>query len=349
MHTKQQVRELLHPADPARDAVVPPSPLTAHDLILRAEDATATPAGPVRRAAPRRTVLVGAAAAVAALGSAGLAQALRDGPVPALPTSPQPVDGVVLQPVSYEVTATEPAGRHLRALAARIVDAPHEGAAGPYSYHHTKSWGSPTVFSPEGHRMSYVQERREWVADDGRRWQDTKSLGVEFPDAASREYWSTRPQSPSANPSATRRPPGIAEIPPDPVARRLPADRAELARWLRIDQSAGDVAMRTYHLYSSYLVPRRTRADLLTILAENPGFVWRGRVVDRAGRQGVAVTADLVPPAGQGLIVERAQMLLVFDPSTGELLAHEYLETAPKRRVLHYALLLKARRTDTVN
>lgn len=347
MRTKQQVRELLHPADPARDAVVPPSSLAARDLILRAEDATAIPAGPVRRAAPRRTVLVGAAAAVAALGSAGVAQVLRDGPVPVTPAPAQPVAGTVLQPVSYEIAAAEPAGRHLRALAARIVDAPHEGAAGRYSYHHTKSWGGAAMMSPEGHMMSFVQERRDWVADDGRRWQDAKPLDVEFPDAASREYFSTRPQPRSANPSATRPPQGIQEIPRAPEGRPLPADRAELARWLGTGKPAGELAMRTYHLYSSYLVPRRTRADLLTILAEKPGFVWRGRVVDRAGRQGVAVTADLVPPAGEFL--ERAQMLLVFHPSTGELLAYEYLETAPKRRVLHYLLMLDARRTDTVS
>ncbi|MGK5672753.1 CU044_5270 family protein [Micromonospora sp. URMC 106] len=345
MHTKQQVRELLGPADPARHAVVPPSPLTAHDLILRAEDATAIPAGPARRGAPRRTMLVGAAAALAVLGSAGVAQVLRDGaPTGAVPA--QPVAGTVLVPVAYEVVEGEPAGRHLRALAARLVDGPQDTTGGRYSYHHTKSWGGAAMSSPEGHTMSFVEERRHWAADDGRRWQDDKTLGVEFPDAASREYWSTRPQTPAANPSATPPRQGIQEIPREPESRPLPADRAELARWLGAEKPAGELAKPTYQLYSSYLVPKRTRADLLTILAEKPGFVWRGRVVDRAGRQGVAVTADLVPPTGE--YPERAQMLLVFHPSTGELLAHEYLETAPKRRVLHYALLLDARRTDTV-
>ncbi|MEH0970884.1 hypothetical protein V6U77_07055 [Micromonospora sp. CPCC 205546] len=346
MRNTQRVRELLGPADPARDVVVPPSPRTAHDLILRAQDATATPAGPVRRGASRRTVFVGAVATLAVLGPAGVAQVLRYGTAtPAVPA--QPVAGTVLKPVAYEVVAGEPAGRHLRALAARLVDAPPDRTAGRYAYRHGKSWGSPTLMSPERHMMSFVQERREWAADDGRRWQDVEPLGVEYPDEASREYWSTRPQSPAADPSASGPPRGIQEIPPDPVGGRLPADRAELARWLGTGKPAGELAMRVYHLYSSYLVPRRTRADLLTILAGKPGFEWRGRVVDRAGRRGVAVTADLLPPAGQQ--PQRAQMLLVFHPSTGELLAHEYLETAPKRRVLHYALLLDARRTDTVS
>ncbi|MGW4502632.1 CU044_5270 family protein [Micromonospora sp. NPDC004336] len=345
MHTKQQIRELLGPADPARDAVVPPSPRTAHDLILRAEAATATPAGPARRGASRRAMLVGAAAALAVLGSAGVAQVLRDGaPTGAVPA--QPVDGTVLVPVAYEIAAGEPAGRHLRALAARLVDGPQDATGGRYSYHHTKSWGGAAMSSPNGHTMNFVQERRHWAADDGRQWQDDRVLGAEFPDAASREYWSRQPQTPHATPSGTRPPEGIQEIPRDSQGRPLPADRAELERRLGSEKPAGELAMRTYHLYSSYLVPKRTRADLLTILAEKPGFVWRGRVVDRAGRQGVAVTADLVPPAGE--YPERAQMLLVFHPSNGELLAYEYLETAPKRRVLHYELMLDARRTDTM-
>ncbi|MGW5667802.1 hypothetical protein [Micromonospora sp. NPDC003776] len=104
--------------------------------------------------------------------------------------------------------------------------------------------------------------------------------------------------------------------------------------------------MAVYGVFSEHLVPRRTRADILNILAGIPGFVWRGRVVDRAGRAGLGVTADLTPAAGQQ--PERAQMLLVFDPATGELLAHEYLELAPHHRVLHYALLLEGRRTETV-
>ncbi|MEU5947513.1 hypothetical protein ABZ793_18350 [Micromonospora sp. NPDC047465] len=352
MRTKQQVRELLQPADPARDVVVPPAPFSAHDVILRAEDATATPAGPARSVTPRRAVLVGAAATVAALGSAGMVRVLRDGTVPADPTLPQPVDGAVLQPVAYEVAAgAEPAGPHLRALAARLADAPHDGARGRYAYHRVKSWGGMITESPEGHMMSYVQERRSWAAHDGGRWSDTRVLDVEFPDAASREYWSTRMRATATrpSPSGSSAPQGRpVEEPRGWEERRLPNDRRALARELLTGQPAGDVAKRVYDTFARHLVPRRTRADILTLLADKPGFVWRGRVVDRAGRSGVAVTADLTPPADGPQIPQRAQMLLVFDSSTGDLLAHEYLELAPRRRVLHYALLIEATRTDTL-
>jgi hypothetical protein len=349
MHTQQQIRDLLGPADPARDAAVAPPPLSAHDVILRAEEAAAPV--PARRPASRRTVLFGAAAAVTALGSAGLVHVLRDGTVPATPTLPQPVDGAVLQPVAYEIADAEPAGPHLRALAARIMDAPHDGPGGRYAYHRVKSWGGMIEESPEGHMMSYVQERRSWAAHDGSRWSNTKILDVEFPDAASRDYWSTRMPAPATGPSPGGSSAPIGELVEEPrerEGRRLPTDRAALARRLRTDQPAGSVAKAVYDTFAAHLVPRRTRADILTVLADKSGFVWRGRVVDRAGRPGVAVTADLTPPADRPQIPQRAQMLLVFDPSTGELLAHEYLELAPQRRVLHYALLLQTGRTDTL-
>ncbi|MFG2053649.1 CU044_5270 family protein [Micromonospora sp. NPDC048930] len=340
MHTQQQVRDLLGPADPARGVVVPAAPLSAHDLILRAEN-SAPP--PTRRRASRRTLLVGAAAAATAAASAGLVPVLRRGPAP---TGPVPqAGGTVLQPVGYEIaTDGEPAGPHLRALAGGLTDASYDREGGRYAYQRIKFWGRTTLFSPEGYLASYVDERRSWTTPDGRRWSDSTVLDLEFPDAASRDYWTRQPPRPA--PSGTGRPPGPVEEPRDLAAgRRLPTGRAVLARLLRSDRAAGDVAVAAYNVYAQHLLPRRTRADILTILAGKPGFVWRGRVVDRAGRAGVGVTADLTMPTGQP---QRVQMLLVFDPSTGELLAHEHLELAPRHRVLHYGLLLEGRRTDTL-
>jgi hypothetical protein len=94
------------------------------------------------------------------------------------------------------------------------------------------------------------------------------------------------------------------------------------------------------------VVPRQTRATILRILAGVPGFVWRGEVTDRAGRTGVAVTAD------EGDKQHHMQAVLVFDPRTGELLAHEFLalnwqgRLAPLARVSEYTLLLAYDRTN---
>jgi hypothetical protein len=94
-------------------------------------------------------------------------------------------------------------------------------------------------------------------------------------------------------------------------------------------------------LYEQYVVPRQTRATILRILAGVPGFLWRGEVTDRAGRTGVAITAD----DQQHYI----QMVLVFDPRTGELLAQELVALKPQQplaRVSAYDLFLAYDRTD---
>src|SRR2546430_15905 len=52
MAMEERVGALLAPADPARDGAVEPPPLTAHDLIVRAEAAS----GPVGGFPPRRRV-----------------------------------------------------------------------------------------------------------------------------------------------------------------------------------------------------------------------------------------------------------------------------------------------------
>src|SRR5690606_35305126 len=64
-----------------------------------------------------------------------------------------------------------------------------------------------------------------------------------------------------------------------------------------------------------HVVPLATRAAILTVLADLPGWSWRGEVTDRAGRDGVAVTFN-DPEHNQ-------EQLLIFDPATGVLLAHE--------------------------
>ncbi|MFJ8576931.1 CU044_5270 family protein [Micromonospora sp. NPDC093277] len=343
MRIQQQVRDLLGPADPARGVALPPSSLTAHDVILRAETSPAPM--PSRRRTSRRTVLVGAAVAAAALASAGLVPVLWDGGAPT-----RPVDGTVLQPVGYEIaTDAEPAGPYLRALAGRITAAPYDREGGRYAYHRTKTWGGSMQQSKEGYLVSDVEEHRSWATPDGRRWTEDTMLGMEFPDAASRDYWTRQLAAPAVSRVAPS-PAGPVEEPRDPDRNdgRLPSDRAALARLLRIDLPALDMADAVYQTYYRHLVPQRTRADILTILADKPGFVWRGRVVDRAGRPGLGVTADLTLPGDRPEDTQRYEMLLIFDPNTGELLAQEYLERAPEQRVLHYGLLLQASRTDTL-
>lgn len=59
------------------------------------------------------------------------------------------------------------------------------------------------------------------------------------------------------------------------------------------------------------------QAALLRVLADEPGLVDRGQVVDRAGRHGVAVSVD---SAYTGL---PTRYTLILDPHTGMLLDYE--------------------------
>ncbi|MEH0822574.1 MULTISPECIES: hypothetical protein [unclassified Micromonospora] len=108
---------------------------------------------------------------------------------------------------------------------------------------------------------------------------------------------------------------------------------------LKVRYGAGAASKEVSTVYGRYVVPRRTRAEILRVLADVPGFLWRGQVTDRAGRKGVAVTFDDRE--------HHAQSLLIFDPNTGELLAHELLTLAPVR-LSAYQLVLDTAWTDRI-
>lgn len=83
--------------------------------------------------------------------------------------------------------------------------------------------------------------------------------------------------------------------------------------------------------YLRYAVPRETRAQILRVLADVPGFLWRGEATDRAGRKGLAITFD-----------DREhdeQELLIFNPGTGELLASELVVPSLKRTSTYIVIL----------
>lgn len=244
---------------------------------------------------------------------------------------------LVLVPVAYQFdSGAAPAGAQLRALAGKLVDAPYDNRTGRYMYHHTKVWGDPLVTSPDGHYMSLASETKVWQAADGTGKQVTTHLGAQYPDQESQDYWQRRSQGnpPTAAgtgaPAAIPLPLGAAGVSaPDTIAlpaddlAPLPSDRAGLAELLKVSFGAGAASKEVNTVYGRYVVPRKTRAEILRILADVPGFVWRGEVTDRAGRKGVAITFDDRAHDGQSL--------LIFHPNTGELLAHERLTLSPVR------------------
>lgn len=361
MFGQKQTRALLGPADPARNVAVAPARLSAQDLMTRAgstESTAATesttaieptavtePTAATSTGLVRRRVLVG----VGAVATAGVAAAAVGAYALVAPATDQPPGGetphprgAVVVPIAYEVaTDPPPAGDHLRDLAGRITDAPYDGGSGQYAYHRYQTWGGTVAgVSPEGHEMSYVEEFETWTASDGSGRHRQTTLGAEFPDAESERYFEERGLPGPPEPLTSDLPAGFLHPGTPP-----PADPEQLAALLGVDPGDGEpYAVKPLPaLYQRYVVPRQVRAAALEVLADVPGLKWRGEVTDRAGRTGVAVTSE-----ANGL-----EQVLVFDPGTGELLAHELVDERPDDpgipfRVQAYALLLETGWTDTL-
>ncbi|MEW1586346.1 CU044_5270 family protein [Micromonospora vinacea] len=330
MFGAERTRTLLGPADPARNAAVGPPLVSARELIDRA-DATGTVAGRRRVPQTRRLVLTAGTLAVAA-GAVAVLQPFGA----ATPDTPGSATGTVLVPVAYQFDADPPAaGPQLRMLADKIKDAGYDHQSGRYMYHHTKVWGDPVMTSADGrHHVAFASETKLWQAADGTGNQIMTQLEPQYPDQESRDYWQ---RERIGRPATTGTPaPSVMPLPPEEL-RPPSADPSELRERLKVEYGAGAASKEVSTLYGRYVVPRATRAAVLRVLADVPGFRWRGQVTDRAGRNGVAVTFD-----------DREhdqQSLLVFDPRTGELLADELLTLSPVR-ISSYKVILDAAWTN---
>lgn len=337
MFGSARTRTLLKPIDPAQHSVVAPPRLSAHDLIGRAE-AAAEPIADRRPARPTRRLVLTAGTLAVAVGAAAVA--VSSGPSGSSTSEvagPPEVDpGVVLVPVAY--SEARDAGNQLRELASRIVDAEYDNRTGRYMYHHAKTWGDPLMTSPDGrHHLAFAADIKVWQASDGTGRQVTTQLAPQYPDQESRDYWQ-RILKPTVTPSSTPAP-HDAPLPPMALAA-LPSGRAQLNGLLKVSAGAGAVSKEVSTVYGRYVVPRQTRAEILRILADVPGFLWRGEVTDRAGRKGVAITFD-----------DRAhnqQSLLIFDPNTGELLADELLTLSPVQ-LSTYQMILRTAWADRLD
>ncbi|MET7667811.1 CU044_5270 family protein [Micromonospora luteifusca] len=330
-----RTRTLLGPVDPARNAVVAPPLVSARELIDRA-GTTDMVVGRRRVHPTRRLVLAAGTLAVAA----GAVAVLRpfDRPASDAPGGLGDTAGLVLVPVAYQFDADPPeAGPQLRALAEKIKDAEYDHRGGRYMYHHTKLWGDPVMSSADGrHHVAFAGESKVWQAADGTGSQINTQLEPQYPDQESQDYWRRRLDSGPAVAGT----PAPAMIPLPPMELTPPAaDAAGLRELLKVEYGPGAASKEVSTLYSRYVVSRAPRAEILRVLADVPGFRWRGKVTDRAGRDGVAVTFD-----------DRehdAQSLLIFNPTTGELLAHELLTLSPVR-ISSYQVILDAAWTDRV-
>ncbi|MGI5245742.1 hypothetical protein [Dactylosporangium sp. CA-139066] len=353
MFDTSSTKALLGPADPARGVPIPPPRARAVDLIALAE---ATVDIDVASGVRRRRILVPVAAGVAAVGlvatgvvAGGLIRrhppgdtaGQATGPMPtgtAAPTptrtaAPTPRFGPVVRPVAFEFDKRPPAaGDQLRALAAQLTPSRCDTTTGRYTFIHTIGWNAVFDDTPDGKSQRIVpSERWEWRADDGSERFRSTLLPAVYPNEESYRYYQKHPVQPSGTPAAV-----VHDLPPNPdrAIVPLPTDPAEVAKKL----AAGGKQFLFWNVrdwFSAHAVPLATRAEVLRILANTPGVVWRGETTDRAGRTGVAISLD----------DKAAQHVLIFDPSTGEMLAWDDVER-PVDTVAGSTLLLGCEHTD---
>ncbi len=339
MFDTRSTRALLAPADPAAGVPEPTPRVPAMTLIDRAERTADAGLAPVRRPTARRplrfalsaTTALAAAAAVTVVVVNGTGDAPARGPQadrPSTSAPPAEESTLVVTPIAYTITTNPPgAAAELRALAKRIRDAPYDARTGRYAYVHSKTWGDPQMSTEGGKYTAGATHQDEtWQAAAGTGVQRTTNLPLQYPDRASRDYFRDNPQPV----------PGRSSMTLDAVGT-LPTSRAGLAERLHLSRGPSDMAKAVDTIYSRYPLSRATRATVLEILADQPGFRWRGAVTDRAGRKGVAITGD---QAG-------GRSVLVFDPVTGALLASENVQLVATPVLSAYSVFLAYDRRDT--
>ncbi|WP_020521048.1 CU044_5270 family protein [Catelliglobosispora koreensis] len=322
MFGEKRTRTLLGPADPAAGTAVLAPRRNAHDLIVEAESR----GGPAKRRIPRHTRRLVLTAGVVVLSATATAVALG-------PEKYPPGKGNVIVPIAYQFEENAPpAASFLLELAGRLTNAPYDGKPGIYAYHETRTWGDPTIVDASNrYFIGHGSESKIWEAPDGTGIQISVRQQPEFPDEESRDYWAAVS--------------GPEHIPTDPITTRLyphavpplPASRAGLEEFLNVSEGPGHVANSVFKAYDKYAIDRPVRTEILRILAGTNGFLWRGEVTDRSGRDGVAITID--DPGND------QQQLLIFDTQTGELLAYEIVNLKPKRVSTYFVI----GKTDRVN
>lgn len=294
----QRLAEQSLPTDETLARMTPSPPATAPVKVGREPvsgrlQAAREPADQTYTVRPLRWQLVvaaSAATAVVAIGGmmTGLqsqSQSPRQTPA-ALQVTPLPPE---------ETLITE-----LADLANRAATQPPQPGSGRFQYVHTTSYTLATARTTNGRLLRSGEERvdREtWIAADG-----------------SGRILQSRPSNPAAK---------IDEIVPTGGFQSRPVEVASAKQLINVltagadGRSGGQWLEVVRQIWLTQVVPPELQNALLTILSTQPDVGLKGPTTDRAGRAGVAVSADnrTVAPA--------EQLVLVFDIKSGALLDAE--------------------------
>ncbi|MFI6328509.1 hypothetical protein ACIBBG_09485 [Micromonospora chersina] len=214
-------------------------------------------------------------------------------------------------------------GPKLTDLAVRVAALPEKAPHGRYTYTCVRIW-SPD--SGTGRPIDWDSYRDHQV------WWTTRGTGREVETAVTHG----RRRTPQVTWYATQE--WTAGL---PLPRTDPADLREQLADLADEQppelrDGAGAALLVVRFHRYHLLSPAQRSALLLALATTPGVTYRGEYPDRAGRVGVAVSAD-----GR----EGRRETLLFDRTTGELLSHE--TTSADQEVLGYHLFRARTRTDS--
>jgi hypothetical protein len=249
-----------------------------------------------------------------------------------------------LAPLRLPIVANPPPAHDtLVALSRRTGSLPGTGPTGSYLYLRTMTW-SLDVTSTDPERQAAVRDEQLWRAADrsGRK----VVTDLSGPPAAI-DFADPKP--------ATAGPPVATSYPAGKLTVRIEnpqADPALLASQLHDFQDfrAGPQAVlrSVVDLYKEHSLSSDQRAAAIRVLADTTGLVYRGLVLDRKGRPGIAISVD----TDNGNLREVA----VFDEATGQLLSYEQValleQPAPGVRppaVIAFVLYLAAGYTDSLS
>jgi hypothetical protein len=277
----------------------------------------------------RRKVLawaVGAAAAAAAgLVGAAVLEPYRTRPAyaatpTALTISPAPATGMGLDPPDLEkladLTQTTKSPRAL--LIAHLI---------------TEGWDLNTLVNGRTVASAVIAwEHQLWRAGDGRAHTTDRFLPPQFPTDADRQAWQDAGSPHDLGTRSEDFPSGF----PAAFTGRPPQDPALLAAWLRRSDTS-DIAVLTgaLDLLQEQVLTGPERAALLRTLARYTPLVFAGTTTDRAGRSGLAFTAESTASGA------RERHVLVVAARDPIALAHEriLLEGATSLTVRRPAVL----------
>ncbi len=237
-------------------------------------------------------------------------------------------------PAPLAITEGAPAREPLRAIYAGLAQTGEAPASGRYVHTRQQIWSALDTPEIKG---GVTQEVQRWRA----------------PDRSAHELRVTLPAPPAAVPTGApvirdfaagtyplefERPSSMPEILAGqltPAGVRLPGPE----HYLR--------AIST--MYKSHCLDSAQRAAVIRVLADVDGLAFHPGIVDRAGRPGVGVSVAGRRAGAPGQL----QDLLVFNPTTGDLLSHEQVMQVSaavsgvrKPVVVSYVLYLACDYTD---